>query len=145
LTSAIATQGSTQYYLTMRNEDLLSCLEKRDLLNQPAASVDALVEWGDRYLRAGFIHDALGFYEKAGALEALPSLLEIAKSEGDAFLLRRVCAVLGHEPTAEEWLAVAEQAERFGKQRFACKGYEAAGAQDRCEALRSASASSVDP
>jgi hypothetical protein len=128
----------------MRNNDLLSCLEKRDLLNQPAASVDALVEWGDRYLDAGFVHDALGFYEKAGALEALPPLLEVAKSEGDAFLLRRVCAVLGREPIHEEWLAVAEKAERLQKQHFACKAYEAAGAEDRCEALRSSSASFVD-
>ncbi len=128
----------------MGNDDLLCCVEKRDLLNQPAASVDALVEWGDRYLKAGFVHDALGFYEKAGALEALPPLLEVAKSEGDTFLLQRVCAVLRREPTSEEWLAVAEQAERLHKQRFACKGYEAVGAQDRCEALRSPSTSSVD-
>ena len=129
----------------MRNNDFLNCLEKRDLLNQPAASVDALVEWGDRYLDAGSVHDALGFYEKAGALEALGPLLELAKSEGDAFLLRRVCAVLGREPTSEEWLAVAEQAERLHKKNFACKAYEAAGAQDRCEALRPSSVHQGDP
>jgi hypothetical protein len=128
----------------MPNNDLLSCLEKRDLLNQPAASVDGLVQWGDRYLDAGFVHDALDFYEKAGAMEALAPILQAAQSEGDAFLLRRVCAVLGRQPTSNEWLAVAEQAERLHKQRFACKAYEAAGAEDRCEALRTSSANSVD-
>lgn len=129
----------------MGPDNLLSCLEKRDLLNQPAASVDALVGWGDRSLRAGLIHDALDFYEKAGAPEALSRLLEIAESEGDAFLLRRVCSILGREPTTEQWLAVAEQAERLGKERFACKGYEAGGAQERCETLRSRSGNSTDP
>lgn len=130
----------------MENNNLLDCLEKRDLLNQPAASVDALLEWGDRYLDAGFVHDALDFYEKAGAVDALPRLLDAARTDGDVFLLRRLCAVLGREPTAEEWLTVAEQAERLGKDLFACKGYQAAGAQDRCEALQARTAKpSGDP
>jgi hypothetical protein len=120
----------------MENNTLLNCLEKRELLNQPAAAVDALIDWGDRYLDAGFVHDALDFYEKAGAADASQRLLDAAKTDGDVFLLRRLCAVLGREPTGEEWLTVAEQAERLGKDLFACKGYQAAGAQDRCEALQ---------
>jgi hypothetical protein len=120
----------------MANHSLLSCLEKRDLLNQPAASVDSLMAWGDRFLEAGCVHDAVDFYAKAGAQEALVRLLALAREEGDVFLLRRICALLGREPTAEEWLAAAEQAERLGKDLFAAKGYQAAGAQDRSDALR---------
>jgi hypothetical protein len=120
----------------MGNNSLLSCLEKRDLLNQPAASVDTLMQWGDRFLEAGFVYDAVNFYEKAGAKEALTRLLEMARNDGDAFLLRRLCALLGREPNADEWLAVAEQAERQGKDQFAWKGYLGAGEQDRSDEVR---------
>ena len=120
----------------MGNNSLLSCLEKRDLLNQPAVSVDTLMQWGDRFLEAGFVYDAVNFYEKAGAREALTRLLEMARNDGDAFLLRHLCALLGREPNAEEWVAVAEQAERLGKDYFAWKGYLGAGDQDRSDAVR---------
>ncbi len=120
----------------MANHSLLTCFAKRDLLNQPAASVDTLMEWGDRYLEAGLVHDAVDLYEKAGAGEALTRLLEMARDDGDVFLLGRLVAILGRQPTAEEWLAVAEQAERLGKHAFAMKGYQEAGAQDRSDALR---------
>jgi hypothetical protein len=120
----------------MENNKLLSCLEKRDLLNLPAASVDTLMEWGDRYLEAGFVHDAVDFYEKAGAKEAVTRLLETAEDDGDVFLLRRLCSLLEREPTSEEWLTAAEQAERLGKDHFAWKGYQRAGAQDRSDAVR---------
>ena len=120
----------------MGNDSLLSCLEKRDLLNQPAASVDTLMQWGDRFLEAGFVYDAVNFYEKAGAKEALMRLLEMARNDGDVFLLRRLCALLGREPSADEWLAVAEQAERQGKDQFAWKGYLGAGDQDRSDEVQ---------
>jgi hypothetical protein len=120
----------------MENNKLLSCLEKRDLLNLPAASVDTLMEWGDRYLEAGFVHDAVDFYEKAGAKEAVTRLLETAEDDGDVFLLRRLCSLLEREPTSEEWLTAAEQAERLGKDHFAWKAYQSAGAQDRSDAVR---------
>ena len=120
----------------MGNDSLLSCLEKRDLLNQPAASVDTLMQWGDRFLEAGFVYDAVNFYEKAGAKEALMRLLELARNDGDAFLLRRLCALLGREPSADEWLAVAEQAERQGKDQFAWKGYLGAGDQGRSDEVQ---------
>ena len=120
----------------MGNDSLLSCLEKRDLLNQPAASVDTLMQWGDRFLEAGFVYDAVNFYEKAGAKEALMRLLEMSRNDGDVFLLRRLCALLGREPSADEWLAVAEQAERQGKDQFAWKGYLGAGDQDRSDEVQ---------
>jgi hypothetical protein len=120
----------------MGNDSLLSCLEKRDLLNQPAASVDTLMQWGDRFLEAGFVYDAVNFYEKAGAKEALMRLLEMARNDGDVFLLRRLCALLGREPSADEWLAVAEQAERQGKDQFAWKGYLGAGDQGRSDEVQ---------
>ncbi len=54
----------------------LGCLEKRDLLNETAVSVETLRSWGEHYEEVGSLYDALDFYEKAGAEEAFARLLE---------------------------------------------------------------------
>jgi hypothetical protein len=120
--------------LTMK--ELLSCLDKRDLLNKPSASVESLVDWGQGYLEAGFVYDAVDFFEKAGAQEPLRKLLELAQVEGDVFLLRRIHAILGQEPPTAVSLAVAEQAESLGKTLFAIKAYAHAGAADKAIQLQ---------
>jgi hypothetical protein len=120
----------------MKSARLLNCLEKRDLLNQTDASLDILVEWGDRYRQEGFLHDAVDFYAKAGAREAILALLETARSEGDLFLLQRLHGIVTHQPPPEEWLALAEQAEQLGKHRFALEGYRRAGAEDKIRHLQ---------
>lgn len=97
----------------------LSCLIKRDLLNQPVASVENLLSWGQQYEEQGLLHDAVEFYEKAQAKEALLRLLEVAREEGDTFLFKRVNRILKREPTREEWLSLAKQAEQSGKEAFA--------------------------
>jgi tetratricopeptide (TPR) repeat protein len=120
----------------MKQNELLSCLEKRDLLNQSAASVETLLEWGELYLDAGLVHDALDFYEKAGAKEPLVKFVELAKAEGDALLLQRASTLLGGEPAGDEWRAVAAQAEQLGKFLFALKAYQRAGADEQVERMR---------
>ena len=95
--------------------DLLSCLEKRDLLNQSPVSVSKLMEWGKDYEEAGFPHDAADFYERAGGSEALERLLDLAVSEGDAFLFGRTLKALGREAAKEQWAAVAKRAGELGK------------------------------
>jgi hypothetical protein len=115
---------------------LLSCLERRELLNKPVASVESLVAWGRSYLEAGFVYDAVDLFEKAGVQEPLRELLELAQVEGDAFLLRRICAILGEQPPATVSMAVAEQAEKLGKTLFAIKAYTQAGATDRATQLQ---------
>jgi len=69
----------------MARTELLGCLEKRDLLNESVVSVDKLLEWGRRYEEAGFVYDAVDFYEKAGAGDELKRLLAAAKEEGTCF------------------------------------------------------------
>jgi hypothetical protein len=121
----------------MGKKDRLSCLEKRDLLNQTAASVETLLHWAERSLQEGYVHDAVNFYIKAGATEALKGLFERSRDEGDFFLFRRLCLATGHEPGAEEWLALAGKAEELGKVAFAAEAYRAAGAEDQVERLLS--------
>jgi hypothetical protein len=126
----------------MPKDDGLSCLEKRDLLNQPAASAKSLMEWGEKMERSGLLHDALNFYEKAGARDFIVRIRAIAEEEGDLFLFRRTCRSLGEEPTAEDWVAVGSRAAELGKTAFAAEAFRLAG---REEPLPSVSSPPADP
>jgi tetratricopeptide (TPR) repeat protein len=122
----------------MARKEWLSCLEKRDLLNQSAVSVEALIRWGEHYEREGLVHDAVDFYEKANAREPLARMRENALQSGDYFLCLRVCRVLGCENQREEWLALARRAEELGKFAFAAQAYRRAGEEDRALGCESA-------
>jgi len=105
----------------------LNCLEKRDLLNQTPVSVELLKQWGERYESEGLVHDAVDFYEKAGASEALRRLLGNARESGDFFLFSRIHRVLKDEPDEGDWLKIAGQAESLGKYAFAAQVYRHIG------------------
>lgn len=126
----------------MPKNDVLSCLEKRDLLNQPTASTKTLVDWGEKMERSSCLHDALNFYEKAGANDPIARLRAIAKKEGDLFLFRRTCRALNEEPTAEDWVAVGSRAAELGKTTFAAEAFRLAGREDLLPAV---SSPPVDP
>jgi hypothetical protein len=126
----------------MPKDDDLSCLEKRDLLNQPAASTKSLMEWGEKMERLGLLHDAMNFYEKAGAKDPIARVRGIAKEEGDLFLFRRACRALDEEPTAEDWAAVGGRAKDLGKTTFAAEAFRLAGREDL---LSTVSSPPVDP
>ena len=111
----------------MGRKDSLSCFEKRDLLNQTAASVETLVEWGRRFEEQEMWSDAVDFYMKANAGEELKRLMDRVREEGDSFLFGRICKALGYEPTPSEWLSVADQADRLGKHSLAVQARRRAG------------------
>jgi hypothetical protein len=105
----------------------LGCLEKRDLLNETAVSVETLRSWGEHYEEVGSLYDALDFYERVGAKEALSRLLERAEAAGNVFLFRRLCRLLERTPEPEAWLALARRAEELGKLSFAAEAYRLGG------------------
>lgn len=105
----------------------LSCLEKRDLLNDEAASAEVLRSWGEHYEETGSWYDAVDFYEKADAEEGLSRLLSKARDEGNAFLFRRIAHLLGIQPGSDEWAAVAKRAEELGKLAFAAEANRLSG------------------
>jgi hypothetical protein len=108
----------------------LSCLEKRDLLNETAVSLETLLSWGEHYEEVGSLYDAVDFYEKAGAREALARLLKKAQDVGNVFLFHRISRIIGHEPDRDEWLALANRAEELGKPAFAAEAYRLGGVAD---------------
>ncbi len=114
----------------MATNDVLSCLQKRDLLNQRAASVKSLLEWGEKMERQGLLHDALSFYEKVDAKDAILRIREASERDGDLFLFRRSSRALGEEPTAEHWITLGKRAAELGKNAFAAEAFRHAGRED---------------
>jgi hypothetical protein len=93
-------------------------LARRHLVERemPAAQALALAE---SYLGEGRRLEAVDFLRKAGAADRLAALRAESISDGDAFLLRRVADAMASAPTREEWQALAQSAERIGKDRYA--------------------------
>lgn len=114
----------------MAKDDVLSCLAKRDLLNQPAVSLEVLLSWAQRFVDSEMFHDAVDFYEKAGANDDLLKLLELAQNEGDLFLFKRINRFLGREPGQEEWSSLATRAQQLGKETFAAEAFHRAGREE---------------
>lgn len=106
---------------------LLSCLEKRDVLNQSAVSLDKLLQWGTVYEEEGLVHDAVDFYERAKASEPLERLLSVAREEGDSFLYSRILKSLDRDAAAEEWFSLGEKARELGKNAFAREAFKKGG------------------
>lgn len=103
----------------MGRTNLLSCLEKREMLNQTAASVDKLLKWAVLYEQEGMLNDAVDFYERANASESLEKLLNVAREEGDTFLCGRILRALNREIPSQEWISLGERARELGKHAYA--------------------------
>ena len=111
----------------MGKSGLLTCLEKRDMLNRSAVSVDQLLKWGRLYEEEGLINDAIDFYEKANSSEALENLLSLSLREGDAFNYARIMKALGRQAPADEWISLGKRAAELGKDAFAREAFKRGG------------------
>ena len=93
-------------------------IERRHLVERELTAAQAL-HYAQAYLEEGLELDALGFLAKSQATSELERLRARAIETGDAFLLRSVAAAMQIPAQATEWQALAESAERAGKQRYA--------------------------
>ena len=95
-------------------------LSRRHLVEGELTAQQAL-EIAEAYLAEGRRIEAVDFLRKANAGDRLAALRAEAIGDGDAFLLRRVAECMAVAPTREEWRALAEGAERNGKDRYAAE------------------------
>lgn len=101
--------------------------EKQSLLHGKEINPERLVEVGKRQLAAGWYSDAIDFFARAEYREGLQQVSQVAVSEGDAFLLRKLERTGAIEAGAEQWQELADNARRLGKLQFAREGYRLAG------------------
>jgi hypothetical protein len=110
-------------------------LKRRHLVEEtlPAPRALAIAE---AYLAEDRIFDALGFLSKAGARERLLALQREAVARGDLFLVREIAGLLGEDPGASVWSAVADAAAATGKERCATEARRLAAARSGERARR---------
>jgi hypothetical protein len=93
-------------------------LKRRHLIEDALQPARALAI-AEAFLAEDRVFDALGFLKKAGADDRLRALQGEAIARGDIFLVREIAALLGEEPGAPAWDAVAAAAAAAGKERCA--------------------------
>jgi len=112
--------------LATQNSKLVSCLRKRDLLNDPNGDENRLIREGERFLEEGFLMDALNCFSRARHTEGLEAVWSAAVESGDTFVCIAAGQILGRT-APEVWRHVGEKALEAGKLFFARSAFEKAG------------------
>lgn len=97
-----------------------------DAKRDPAQS-DELLKYAERYMEEGGFADALNFYIAADSDDGVRKILSVATSNGDFFLYRRGCELMGMEMDREDLINLAQNAAASGKLVFARDAYLEAG------------------
>jgi hypothetical protein len=93
----------------MSMNNLPSFLKKKKLLDSANLPAEECRKFGNLFLEAGWLADALEFFIKGNITEGLQKLEALALESGDAFLLERLLQVQGRE-APELWEQVAARA-----------------------------------
>lgn len=101
--------------------------EKQKILYRDTTSQTALIAYGDKYLEAERISDAVDFYQKANHIEGLEKIKEIIIKEGDVFEFQHILNALNADASSEEWDTIGKRAFELGKYTFAIHALERAG------------------
>lgn len=110
----------------------------RELTAQPDLPPEEASRYGDLFLDAGKLAQAMMFYERSRDPERLARIKKIAIQTGDAFFLYAVGRLAPDLVTPEEWKAAGDRAFEVGKFLFARDCYEKAGDPERTQAAREA-------
>ncbi|MEE9912386.1 MAG: hypothetical protein K4571_11755 [Deltaproteobacteria bacterium] len=92
---------------------------KQKVLYIDKTSAQALAGYGDLYLEAGVLSDALDFYAKAGHQTGMQKIKDLALDSGDVFFFQRAAKALNAEIRDADWENIARRAVELKKYLFA--------------------------
>jgi hypothetical protein len=92
---------------------------KQKILYIDKTSAASLISYGDLYLEAGALSDALDFYAKAGHHTGVQKIKDLALTNGDAFLFQGAAKALSIELRDIDWEDIAHRATELKKYLFA--------------------------
>ncbi len=101
--------------------------EKQKILYRDNTSPSALADYGDKYLDAERISDAIDFYQKANHIEGLKKIKELAIEDGDVFEFQHILNALNTDASGEEWNTIGKKALELKKYTFAIHAFEKGG------------------
>jgi hypothetical protein len=109
--------------------------QKRRLLHDDRTPPDRLDELADRYVEAERFGEAFEMLEKTRNEERLLRIRRLAVERGEPFLLAQTERLLRDRASTEDWLAVAEVAQRAGRLSHARNAFLRAGDEEKAEAV----------
>jgi tetratricopeptide (TPR) repeat protein len=116
---------------------ILSCLKKRDLIQEAGTNAETLQRLGREYLSQNRSLEALEFFEAARDREGLELLKEKGLEEGDPFLYRQACKLLKINPNPADWQKIGEKARAAGRYQQALAAFKATSDDVRIKELES--------
>jgi tetratricopeptide (TPR) repeat protein len=116
---------------------ILSCLKKRDLIQEAGTNAETLQRLGREYLSQNRSLEALEFFEAARDREGLELLKEKGLEEGDPFLYRQACKLLKINPNPADWQKIGEKARAAGRYQQALAAFKASSDDVRIKELES--------
>ncbi len=108
-------------------ENLPDYRKKQQLLYEEHTKANELIAYGDKFLEAGRIPDALEFYQRANHIGGLETIRTQATQSGDALLFMQASKALNRVPTPDEWLTIGQAAWKAKKYSFALLAYANGG------------------
>lgn len=118
-------------------EDILPDYRKKQLLlYAEKRTAGELAVYGDRFLEAGKISDAIEFYQKARHTAGLEKIGATAQQMGDVMLFLQASRALNKTPSPGEWLAIGQTARALKKYSFALLAFEKGGHEQLLQETR---------
>ena len=98
--------------------------EKQKILYRDNTSPTALTAYGDKYLEAERLSDAIDFYQKANHIEGLEKIRNMVVADGDVMDFQHTLNALNVDASREEWNRIGERALELKKYAFAIHAFE---------------------
>jgi len=105
------------------SKKLPSYREKQRILYIDHRSERDLIAYGDAFLEAGKISDAIEFYQKANYTAGLEKIRDIAEESGDVMLFQQVLKPLKQTVSDDAWNEIGKRALDKKKYAFALHAF----------------------
>ncbi|KAF0245782.1 MAG: cytoplasmic [Planctomycetota bacterium] len=100
---------------------------KRDLLWAEHKTPPNYAQYGEQFLKEGWLADAAEFFGRADSEPKLREVMKLAIREGDASLVGRLAQIRAGLVATSDWSECAREAERLEKWSYARAAWEKAG------------------
>lgn len=108
---------------------------KQKILYIDNTDAESLKKYGDLFLEAGNISDALDFYNKAKYFNGIENIKDKSLETGDVMFFERAMKILNTEPSPSQWEQIGQKAISLKKYLFAKYALDKTGKQEEVNSL----------
>ena len=108
---------------------------KQKILYIDNTDSETFKKYGDLFLEAGNISDALDFYNKAKYFNGIENIKGMSFDSGDVMIFERALKIMNKEPSPAEWEKIGQKAISLKKYYFGKYALEKTGKQEDINSL----------